>query len=549
MDIYFSYTHCWLPILEKQEMFQASYLYSAGQTVNLSAEHPSSSAHAELWSALALAACQDAASSKAATTRHSAGSGAMTPAQIYNTAKSLLPADDGIFDIHHARAVILLSLVNLGRSNLTAAWLLIGKAVRIYLEVSSRDRVGHEKQSQRFRSVFIACFILDTMVSQQSGKPPHLTPDDMAHAANIAENDLDEWQPWAACEGFGEDDGNFRSSRNPAYCLSTFNQVYSIFKVIGRDIARKRAGMEYDRASAVGLPQLQRAININAPFGAYILSSGVGSGPVPSPYLLKIIYLWGTGLLDAISISTARLMIAIIEEYQIQFGACAMPPFLAACLASWSSRSGFDGLDPQDKVRLSALGEGHAALWDSQPTVSPHTYHELSRSRGAHFAYHNTDQTDQRPTAVLPPLNPAVPAPSYTTSGLPTGSSSRGHGSHNAPVSSPYLLSSYGNARELLRPVVPVMSGDTATDPTSNVRIVAEAHHAASTLQPSYLLPSHSSSLTGAPISADYDAILDDLASIDYADRVETDPQFMVNLGFAPGCDLNEVLSLDFARF
>lgn len=44
----------------------------------------------------------------------------------------------------------------------------------------------------------------------------------------------------------------------------------------------------------------------------------------------------------------------------------------------------------------------------------------------------------------------------------------------------------------------------------------------------------------------DYDALLDDLASIDYIDRVDTDPQFMANLGYAPGCDITEVLSREF---
>jgi hypothetical protein len=46
----------------------------------------------------------------------------------------------------------------------------------------------------------------------------------------------------------------------------------------------------------------------------------------------------------------------------------------------------------------------------------------------------------------------------------------------------------------------------------------------------------------------DYDALLDDLASIDYTDRVDADmePQFMANLGFAPGCDIPEILAREF---
>lgn len=39
----------------------------------------------------------------------------------------------------------------------------------------------------------------------------------------------------------------------------------------------------------------------------------------------------------------------------------------------------------------------------------------------------------------------------------------------------------------------------------------------------------------------DYDAILDELSSLDYVDRSEPDPQFMANLGFAPGSELNDM--------
>ncbi|KAJ9150479.1 Quinic acid utilization activator [Coniochaeta hoffmannii] len=546
MDIYFSYTHCWLPILEKQEMFQASYLYSSGQPLDLSPETPSSSTHAELWSALALASCQDVASSTAAkAAAQIAGPGLMTPTQIYHIARSLLPADDGIFHIHHTRALILLSLVNLGRRNLTSAWLLIGKAVRIFLDVSSGHASGHDKDQQRLRSVFIACFIMDTMISQQSCKPPHLTAEDMVEAMNISENDLDEWQPWAACEGFGHSTDNSRVSRNPAYCLSTFNQLYDIFKVVGRRIARSRARAEHDTASAVGLSQLQQAINIQAPFGRYILSSGADSAPVPSPYLLKIFYLWAAGLVDTISSSTARLMVAVIEQYQTRFGSCAMPPFLAACLASWSSHAGFEGLERQDQMRLSALRDRHTAIWDPKPAASSPTDHDREPPNTS-FAYKGATEAEHRANTMLSLVGSTVHDSSYADSYFPGRSSSPGQGRHSLSVSgSSYIFPSYGNPRGVVSPAVAVLPGDAARGAMSDVENAIAAQTAAA-LQPPYDTVAR---LNVGTNPADYDALLDDLASIDYADRVETDPQFMVNLGFAPGCDLNEVLSLDFAGF
>lgn len=45
----------------------------------------------------------------------------------------------------------------------------------------------------------------------------------------------------------------------------------------------------------------------------------------------------------------------------------------------------------------------------------------------------------------------------------------------------------------------------------------------------------------GAASAMDYDALVDELSSMDYMDRVEADPQFMANLGYAPGCDISEI--------
>lgn len=49
--------------------------------------------------------------------------------------------------------------------------------------------------------------------------------------------------------------------------------------------------------------------------------------------------------------------------------------------------------------------------------------------------------------------------------------------------------------------------------------------------------------------SVDLDALFDELAALDGAERLESQPQFMQNLGFAPDADLADVLSPDFVQF
>ena len=58
--------------------------------------------------------------------------------------------------------------------------------------------------------------------------------------------------------------------------------------------------------------------------------------------------------------------------------------------------------------------------------------------------------------------------------------------------------------------------------------------------------PTAFSALSFSSTAFDYDAILDDIAAIDQTSRMESDPQFMTNLGFAPGSNLAEVLTHDF---
>jgi hypothetical protein len=57
IDVYYAYTHCWLPIVEKQNLLKVAYSYpDDGLGINL--KEAGSGNHAELWSVLALASFQ-----------------------------------------------------------------------------------------------------------------------------------------------------------------------------------------------------------------------------------------------------------------------------------------------------------------------------------------------------------------------------------------------------------------------------------------------------------------------------------------------------------
>jgi len=232
LDVYFAYTHCWLPILEKQEILKAAHSYQ-GRQLSLTADNPISAVHAELWSALALASFQNAASSDPSPSDPHAD-----PQSIYATARSLIPSEEGLFRIQHVRALLLLSLVNLGGRNTKAAGILSGLASRILLTLELDGPDPTSAHQVKRAPAFLACHILEVFVSMRCGGCPSIGLADLGD--QVSEDGLDEWERWAACEGFnGGGSIAADSSRSPAHSLSTFVQLGNISKVLDRYLRSK----------------------------------------------------------------------------------------------------------------------------------------------------------------------------------------------------------------------------------------------------------------------------------------------------------------------
>lgn len=563
MDIYFAYTHCWLPILDKQEMFQTSYLYAPEEGLRESVDDPYRAIHAELWSALAVASFQDNATRSVAGTRGPGDGGNMTPDQVYDTARALLPSVEAPHSIHHTRALLLLALVNLGREKYTAASIFTGVAVRVLLGLrgqqhdldgsSGSSRGPQQQQPQRLSAAFIACFILDTLLSIHDSIPAHLTTEDMVDAMHVSENDLDEWQPWTAIDGFGEGcDDPSRQSRNPAYCLSTFNQIYAIFKVLGRSRPTRRPkesqghghGLGHD--SEAGPRQLQQAINLHAPFGPYLISDEVGSATVPSPYVLKTLYLWAKSLLDTASTPPTRLITGVISQYQKQFGACALPSIIGACVSSLASPTRSGHLPHDERERLLALRAQCSIRWYPTPLAPPVPYPESVLPTPTPTA----ESVNKTSAPVLRSLVCSVGhAAAHHQAEIGSGGSGSqpllAVGAHNDNGSC--IFPSNRQSRGLVSPAATVATQGTVGNTTGQDQLAVQAA-STSLLGRPYPMPSRPNWSAMNTVPLDYDALLDDLASIDCTDGVETDPQFMANLGFAPGCDLGEIYSQSFAH-
>ncbi|SPQ25941.1 d3dc6fe4-80c6-4b77-b5fb-f9de06e561e2 [Thermothielavioides terrestris] len=363
----------------------------------------------------------------------------------------------------------------------------------------------------------------------------------------VTEGGLDEWEPWTPCDGFGAGHPGPRLSRSPAFCLSTFNLLYAIMKVVSVEmLARRRGQPRGVEAPEAFSSQLRRAIDPNLPFGNFISSPSCGTASVPTPYVARATFLWASALADPHSESLLALLEDTLDQYQRRFGKCGMPPFIVACIGSLANEEYMFGFSEQRRERLKSLVSAYkCGSFDERRTSSvagttvvdgltwPAAHEPVGVGDPAHFPRQSTPTTPFAGLA-MPSLNDRLTAPQHQQTQPVRGG--------YKPICGPGMTGSYqGHFRN---PPIAVPQGSNAQIQLGTgagaLSATVPAMHQGHT-SPHPLAPP-----AGFGVSPDYDALLDDLASIECTDAVDADAQFMANLGFAPGCDIAEILRRDF---
>lgn len=539
LDIYFSYTHCWFPILEKQDLLKTVYLYSS-EGIDVQRNTPASAAHAELWAALALASYQNLSSAKL-----SAGNPPLddmySPDKLYNIARTLVPSEEGQFEIQHARALLLLALISVGKGQKTCAWILVGLAHRIALDVSDLH-LGDERFSRRVTATLMGCYILDTLIFVHRRGMPSLETAGILEGMSIPEDNLDEWQPWAPCDGFGQGfSGPATLSRSPAYSLTTFNQLYDVFKFLRKRSVHRQNGRAPENPSEVTM-LLHQTIKPRLPFGNFIVARDSSSATIPSAYVLRVLFLWVSALLNSAE-SPCALILESIEQYLAQFGPCGAPPFFATCLAMLGQHRSFADLNAQSRERWQSIKVMLIMIWSpagNRLSSEPRPGSAVSNPAGAS----NASMTSSS-------MHTSKSMPTVTTTGfIPTNRLQQTPtlASKHRPNTSSFMMGQFSpTAQPALNTAASPQVNNANMNAMDTNTIIHSGHGSRNMGQHHHANPgaaAHRGSFGGA--SLDYDAILDDLSSMDYIDRVDADPQFMANLGFAPGCDISEILNREF---
>lgn len=553
LDIYFSYTHSWLPILEKKDMYQALYQYSE-QGLMLPSANVESGVHAELWSALALASFQAAAAAAAVSTSGSptpaayGGGDAINPSptDIFDTARNLIPSESGPFQVQHCRALLLLCLVHLGRDDWESAWVLVGFAVRVLLVVRTQSLSDDDQLRPRMHALLVACFILDTIISLRHSVPAHLKPDDVADLP-LPEDGQDQWEPWAPCEGLGGEHTMLQMLRNPAYPLSTFNHLYGVTKLVALELL-PRMRMSSQNASLEFRSRLQQVVGHNSPFSVFVLSRDTTSAFVPTAYLTRTFYLWAAAFSEPVNHHFSHLLIETLDQYQKRFGTYAIPPLVPTLLASLIASKEQSHCSERHRRQLEEVLPAYCLRW-SRVGRQNNDYQPMRqyqpRSNSATSANANTMpySMEQPPSTSIPRANGRFiglpnPTPYNGNTVLGTGAQTDGP-RHYESANARGILNAYPPpaAHLVEAPVVLTHGGapPRPPPPPSTATYVDNATNG----------PPHHHNLESMAhfgySTVDYDAMVDDLASIEYTDAVDVDPQFMTNLGFVPGCNFSDI--------
>ena len=258
LEHYFAYTHCWLPIIEKHQVMRTCYEYAKGQrsasTANL----------AVLWAILAYTSQQ--------LEHESFGK---QPQALLASARELLPDENGPFELGHAQAMLLMALLHIGHARWNQAWMLIGFASRVALQLRS----SNSSIPKRLGATLQACCMLDTLIAGHLMLRPHLRRSDVGELERLEEDGSEDWEPWRT------PDAGTGSNLAPALTNSCFNRLVEVVLITNDLITHDLQDEEIRRSFLENRRNALEDLEFKYP------TFGPGDAMMPNQFLLRAFHL------------------------------------------------------------------------------------------------------------------------------------------------------------------------------------------------------------------------------------------------------------------
>lgn len=230
VDIYFTYTHPWFPVMDRSitmESLSSHNRPESGNSIRASGED------AALWAIMAYTSRQSSSTvANSFVTTSTTFSDKRPATEYYNIAKGMIYEAAPKFQLAHARALLLLGLIDLGEDRAEDAWVALGLAARIVV-INGHSANNSTVLPSIHKHTLLGCFVLDTIMSARLQKCPQLRTSDFERIGSIDETGLEEWNFWRAIPSFNaslETAGGAQHQSARAY--TTFNHTCKLMSVL-----------------------------------------------------------------------------------------------------------------------------------------------------------------------------------------------------------------------------------------------------------------------------------------------------------------------------
>ncbi|KAH7133715.1 hypothetical protein EDB81DRAFT_695357 [Dactylonectria macrodidyma] len=508
VDVYFAYTSCWLPIIKRDSVISTASLYPR-QGLRLNSTH-SSPLHAQLWAVLAVASFQDAAAS-------TSPNGSLSPNQIFSTACNLSATDQENSEAPYISSLLLQSLIRLGQRNEVEAWLLIGKASRLALSglsATTPNTLAAQDGSAvpcHMARILAAANILDTLVSLCLGHPGMVGSGRYPLPSDPVTDPVNTTDSW----GLLLSPEHSVRGQLPLSPLAAFRQLY-IFSQLWVKSPHSPKTTPGDLLQSLG-PQFS--------FCNSLIFGGL-TPAVPSAFLIQAMFLTiSLGLALGPRPALLSNLLQLVELCIDNLGPFGTPSLMITLVEIIHRSDQSDRVYEEEKARWMTVMDSLQDVWRADTSRNNFVLREQNTESRV-----DTNQATESPLA-------------HNTAGLVL----------------PTLDSSNDQQYDDIQPQINVLDASNQPHSASNrqaytanvtgLKLPPRISLSPSTSHPPALSEEHDRSLRGNPEMSqqiEYDAILEELGTIDYADVTDANSQFMSNLGYVPGYDLRDMFLNDF---
>ncbi|KAF1353108.1 fungal-specific transcription factor domain-containing protein [Delphinella strobiligena] len=354
VDVYFTYTHTWLPMIDRAATMQFFSMYSlAHQSPNIA----QSSQAAVLWALLAHSSTQCTATKAPAAPESLSQEGRTEERRLYSIARGMIYRDHQS-DLYQAQALLILSMVELRRGQAGTAWVMVGHAARIAIEQSHKNKLEHvdHQTSQMEKSTLLGCFVLDTLVSACLQRSPQLCSNDFDTLGELDENGLEEWDFWRPVPGLAAagDQGPTMQSK-PARVQSTFNRLCELMSIVNDKLIASAVRQPF----SVDVSLRVRLQSWSQQFPAFRDRGGHKTGDkgpeIPNAMHLQACFYCTSMLLQPRHIGAsatldsehaANQLSSNLDDFEKRFGPCAVPATCRLFADLFDSRSNPEHSNP-----------------------------------------------------------------------------------------------------------------------------------------------------------------------------------------------------------